>query len=154
MGLRRMKKDRPVQHEGNQLDKLEAKHFLEHLEDLRRMIIKALLVFGCVFLFCIPLTIKGYTIRLLKHPLLSALSRLAKDASAAPLPTLSPPGGFAAAMLTFFISTNNTAMHAWGSIFIQDVVCVLRKKPLSQKQHMWYLRMSIVFVAVFPALSG
>ena len=58
-------------------------------------------------------------------------------------------GGFAAAMLAFFISTNNTAMHAWGSIFVQDVVCVLRKKPLSPIQHIWYLRMSIVFVALF-----
>jgi len=58
-------------------------------------------------------------------------------------------GGFAAAMLAFFISTNNTYMHSWGSIFVQDVVCVLRKKPLSQKQHLWYLRVSIIFVAVF-----
>ena len=58
-------------------------------------------------------------------------------------------GGFAAAMLAFFVSTNNTYMHSWGSIFIQDVFCMLRKKPLSQKQHLWFLRLSILFVAVF-----
>jgi len=58
-------------------------------------------------------------------------------------------GGFAAVMLGFFISTNNTYMHSWGSIFIQDIVCVVRKKPLTPKQHMLYLRLSIIFVAVF-----
>ena len=63
-------------------------------------------------------------------------------------------GGFAAAMLGFFISTNNTYMHSWGSIFVQDILCVLRKEPLSQKQHLWYLRLSIIFVAVFAFFFG
>jgi SSS family solute:Na+ symporter len=58
-------------------------------------------------------------------------------------------GGFAAAMLAFFISTNNTYMHSWGSIFVQDVLCMLRKKPLTQKEHLWYLRLSVIFVALF-----
>ena len=61
-------------------------------------------------------------------------------------------GGFAAAMLAFFISTNNTYMHSWGSIFVQDVLCMLRRKPLSQKQHLWYLRLSIIFAAA-PTLT-
>ncbi len=58
-------------------------------------------------------------------------------------------GTFAAAMLGFFISTNNTYMHSWGTIFIQDVVSPLRKTPLSPKQHIKYLRWSIAAVAVF-----
>ena len=58
-------------------------------------------------------------------------------------------GAFAAAMLGFFISTNNTYLHSWGSIFVQDVICPLRKNPLSAKKHLLYLRISIVFVAVF-----
>lgn len=58
-------------------------------------------------------------------------------------------GGFAAAMLAFFISTNNTYMHSWGSILIQDVVMQIRKKPFTPKQHLKYLRLSIVGVAVF-----
>ena len=56
-------------------------------------------------------------------------------------------GAFAAAMLGFFLSTHNTYMHSWGSIFIQDVVMPLRKKPFPPKQHIRLLRLSIVFVA-------
>ena len=58
-------------------------------------------------------------------------------------------GAFAAAMLGFFISTTNTYMHSWGSMMVQDIICPFRKEPLTQKQHMWYLRLSIVGVAVF-----
>ena len=68
------------------------------------------------------------------------------------------PGGlmgcFAALMLGFFISTNNTYMHSWGSMLVQDVVCTFRKKPLSPKQHLLYLRLSILFVAVFAFFFG
>ncbi|MEA3364368.1 MAG: hypothetical protein U9Q79_01900, partial [Candidatus Hydrogenedentes bacterium] len=39
--------------------------------------------------------------------------------------------------------------HSWGSIFVQDVVLPLRKKPVTPKQHLFLLRMSIFFVAVF-----
>ena len=63
-------------------------------------------------------------------------------------------GAFTAAMLGFFISTNNTYMHSWGSIFVQDVICPLRKTPLSPKKHMLYLRVSIVGVAVFALFFG
>jgi SSS family solute:Na+ symporter len=63
-------------------------------------------------------------------------------------------GCFTAAMLAFFLSNNGTFMHSWGSIFVQDIVCVMRKKPFSQKQHLWYLKLSITFVAVFAFLFG
>ena len=58
-------------------------------------------------------------------------------------------GLLSAVMLMAFISTHNTYLHSWGSIFVQDVVLPLRKKPLTLKQHMLLLRMSILFVAVF-----
>ena len=58
-------------------------------------------------------------------------------------------GAFAAAMLGFFISTNNTYMHSWGSIFIQDVIYPMKKKTLTNRQHIWLLRMAILGVAVF-----
>lgn len=58
-------------------------------------------------------------------------------------------GALVAAMLGFFISTHNTYLHSWGSIFIQDVYCPLSKKTLSNEQHLKYLRISIIFVAVF-----
>ncbi|MFH1501494.1 MAG: sodium:solute symporter [Candidatus Eisenbacteria bacterium] len=58
-------------------------------------------------------------------------------------------GAFAAVMLAAFISTHDTYLHSWGSIFIQDVVMPLRKERLTQKQHLLLLRLSIVGVAVF-----
>jgi SSS family solute:Na+ symporter len=58
-------------------------------------------------------------------------------------------GVLCAVMLAAFVSTNDTYLQSWGSIFIQDVVVPLRKKPLTPKQHLWLLRLSITFVAVF-----
>ena len=58
-------------------------------------------------------------------------------------------GGFVAVMLAAFISTHDTYLHSWGSIFIQDVVIPFRKKPLTPKLHMFLLRSSIFGVAVF-----
>lgn len=58
-------------------------------------------------------------------------------------------GLFCAAMFAAFISTHDTALHSWGTIFIQDVVLPFRKKPFTPKQHIWLLRLSILFVAVF-----
>lgn len=45
-------------------------------------------------------------------------------------------------------------LHSWGSIFIQDVVMPLRKKPLSPKQHIRLLRLAIIGVAVWAFLFG
>ena len=50
-------------------------------------------------------------------------------------------GGFCAVMLSAMISTHQTYMHSWGSIFIQDVVMPFRKKPLEPKQHIRLLRL-------------
>lgn len=58
-------------------------------------------------------------------------------------------GGLAAVMLAAFISTHDTYLHSWGSVFIQDVILPFRKKPLSKKQHMLMLKISMVFVAIF-----
>jgi SSS family solute:Na+ symporter len=63
-----------------------------------------------------------------------------------------PPGfigGLAAVMFCAFISTHTTYLHSWGSIFIQDVIVPLRKKPLSPERHLLYLRLSICGVAAF-----
>jgi len=58
-------------------------------------------------------------------------------------------GAFAAVMLTAFISTHDTYLHSWGSIFIQDVVMPFRKKPFTPETHMRALRLSILGVALF-----
>jgi len=58
-------------------------------------------------------------------------------------------GCFCAVMLAAFISTHDTALHSWGSIFIQDVMLPFRKKPLSPEEHIRWLRWSIFGVVVF-----
>jgi Na+/proline symporter len=58
-------------------------------------------------------------------------------------------GLFCGIMLAAFISTHDTYLHSWGSIFIQDVILPFRKKPFSPKQHIWLLRFSVLFVAIF-----
>lgn len=59
-------------------------------------------------------------------------------------------GAFAAVMLAAFITTHNTYLHSWGSIFVQDVLLPLRRgAPLGQRDHLRALRLSILGVAVF-----
>jgi len=58
-------------------------------------------------------------------------------------------GAFAAVMLAAFISTHDTYLHSWGSIFIQDVIMPFRKKPFKPEQHIKVLRISILGVAIF-----
>lgn len=57
-------------------------------------------------------------------------------------------GAFAAIMLAASITVHNTYMHSWGSIFIQDCIMPLRKKPFEQKQHLKYLKLSILAVGI------
>jgi SSS family solute:Na+ symporter len=66
--------------------------------------------------------------------------------------TMLPPGLLGlmcAAMLAAFISTNDTYLHSWGSILIQDVILPFRKRPFTPRQHLWLLRASVLGVAVF-----
>lgn len=58
-------------------------------------------------------------------------------------------GALTAVLLAAAISTDQSYLHSWGSIFVQDVVIPLWKKPLTPKQHMLLLRCSICGVAVF-----
>jgi SSS family solute:Na+ symporter len=59
-------------------------------------------------------------------------------------------GLFAAVILASGISSDNSYLHSWGTIFVQDVLLPLRRKEhLDSKQHLLWLRLSIVGVAVF-----
>lgn len=58
-------------------------------------------------------------------------------------------GVFAAVIVAAAVSTDDTYLHSWGSIFIQDVVMPFRNKPLTAKAHMRLLRGAILFVALF-----
>lgn len=63
-----------------------------------------------------------------------------------------PPGFIGlvtAVMFAAMLSTDDTYIHSWGSILVQDVIMPLRKKPFTLKQHLLALRLSIIFVGVF-----
>jgi SSS family solute:Na+ symporter len=52
-------------------------------------------------------------------------------------------------MLAASIACHETYLHSWGSIFIQDVVMPIRKRPFAPEQHLQYLKAAILGVAVF-----
>jgi len=58
-------------------------------------------------------------------------------------------GAFAAVMLAAAVACHSTYLHSWGSIFIQDVVMPVRRRPFPPEKHIRYLKMSIFGVAVF-----
>ncbi len=64
-------------------------------------------------------------------------------------------GVFAAVIFSAFVANHDTYLHSWGVIFIQDVLIPIRQivfknsEPLSPKEHMRWLRTSIVGVAIF-----
>ena len=58
-------------------------------------------------------------------------------------------GAFAGVVMFAFITTHDSYLLAWGGILIQDVIIPLRGKPLSPKQHMMWIRVSVLLVAVF-----
>jgi SSS family solute:Na+ symporter len=58
-------------------------------------------------------------------------------------------GAFAAVMLAAAIGCNETYLHSWGCIFVQDVVMPIRKKPFAPREHIKYLKLAILAVAAF-----
>lgn len=57
-------------------------------------------------------------------------------------------GAFVAIMLAAAITCHNTYMHSWGSIFVQDCIMPLRKKAFEPKDHLKYLKLSILGVGI------
>lgn len=58
-------------------------------------------------------------------------------------------GLFVAMMLMGLLAGDSGHMHSWGSIFVQDVILPLKRKPMTPRQHIWALRLSIMGVATF-----
>ena len=58
-------------------------------------------------------------------------------------------GLFAAVIITCSIGCDNSYLHSWGTIFVQDVLMPIRNKPLEPKRHLLWLRISIFGVALF-----
>jgi len=58
-------------------------------------------------------------------------------------------GVLAAVLLFAMLAVDGSYLHSWGSIFIQDVVLPLRRRPLAPDRHLRWLRAAIAGVAGF-----
>jgi SSS family solute:Na+ symporter len=58
-------------------------------------------------------------------------------------------GLFAGVIIASAVHTDETYLHSWGTIFVQDILSPSLKKPLSPKMHLLVLRLAIVGVALF-----
>jgi SSS family solute:Na+ symporter len=63
-------------------------------------------------------------------------------------------GAFCAILLLGVFGGDSIHLHSWGSLFIQDVVLPLRRKPFTPEEHIRLLRWSIAGVALFVFLFG
>lgn len=63
-------------------------------------------------------------------------------------------GIFCAILIMGIFGGDSTHLHSWGSIFVQDVLLPLRRKPFSPGNHIRALRISIIGVACFAFLFG
>jgi len=64
-------------------------------------------------------------------------------------------GALLSICLMGIIAGDGMHLHSWGSIFIQDVILPMRKdKPLTPKQHITLLRLSIIGVALWAFVFG
>ncbi|MDD5707339.1 MAG: sodium:solute symporter [Kiritimatiellae bacterium] len=63
-------------------------------------------------------------------------------------------GLFATIMLFFLITTQDTYMHSWGSMLVQDVILPFRKQGFEPRVQIRLLRYSIAFVALFAFIFG
>ncbi|HSH92839.1 MAG TPA: hypothetical protein VK968_01700, partial [Roseimicrobium sp.] len=63
-------------------------------------------------------------------------------------------GAFCAILLMGLFGGDAVHLHSWGSIFVQDVILPLRKRPMAPANHIRLLRFSIAGVALFAFLFG
>jgi SSS family solute:Na+ symporter len=63
-------------------------------------------------------------------------------------------GIFCVILLMGIFGGDATHLHSWGSIFVQDFLVPLRKKPFGPLLHIFILRCAIVGVACFAFLFG
>ena len=61
---------------------------------------------------------------------------------------------FCVTLLMGIFGDNAMHMHSWGSLFVQDFLVPLRKKPFGPKLHLFILRCSIIGVGCFAFLFG
>ena len=128
----------------------------------RVLMLVALVIPVCVKVF---LTHPDYAVQ--AKPVLDSIAALPNEAYQAegrvPLALgLILPAGvlgmFVAAMYGAYLSTDDTYLHSWATIFVQDVVLPIRQMftdtPLSTGVHLWLVKGSVLAIAVFAFVFG
>jgi SSS family solute:Na+ symporter len=67
-------------------------------------------------------------------------------------------GMFVAAMYGAYLSTDDTYLHSWATIFVQDVLMPVRglftSEPLAARAHLWLVKGAVLAIAVFAFWFG
>ncbi|MFM7051027.1 MAG: sodium:solute symporter [Planctomycetota bacterium] len=67
-------------------------------------------------------------------------------------------GMFVAAMFGAYLSTDDTYLHSWATIFVQDVVLPIRSaftdRPLTTRMHLWLVKGAVLAIALFAFWFG
>ena len=58
-------------------------------------------------------------------------------------------GAFCAIMILLMVSTDCSYLLSWGAIIVQDLVLPLRKRSFTPRQQLFWLRVAVIFVAVY-----
>ena len=59
-----------------------------------------------------------------------------------------------ATLFATFITSSSAYMLSWASIIVNDIICVVRPKPMTQHSHLWALKGVIFGIAAFLFLFG
>jgi len=80
-----------------------------------------------------------------------------KIAGAIYLGNVIPPvlfGVVVAAMLAAFISTVDSYILTWSTVIVNDIICPFVPRKVSERAHLWLLRMMVAAIAIFIFIFG
>ena len=130
---------------------------LARLREISRSAVVTLLgVCAITFLHHPDFAAQAARVQVLVHHISDPQAREQMEAPIA-IATLLPigvKGVFCAVLLMGIFGGDSTHLHSWGSIFVQDFLVPLRRKPFGPRQHIWILRCAIVGVAIFALVFG
>lgn len=84
----------------------------------------------------------------------STISQMKVPIALAHLLPIGLKGALLSICLMGIIAGDGIHLHSWSSLFVQDVIVPLQRKPLSLRQHLFLLRLAIVGVAVWAFVFG
>ena len=128
---------------------------------------RVLMLVALVIPICVKVFLRHPNYAAQAAPVHAAISALPSDTAQAegrvPLALgLMLPAGllgmFVAAMYGAYLSTDDTYLHSWATIFVQDVVLPIRQlftaEPLPTTLHLWLVKLAVLGIAGFAFVFG